>query len=128
MTNSELIASLIGPTLIAIALSVTFNRSRYTEMMEQVERNYSIVFFAGVVLLVAGLAIVRTHNIWHGWPAIVTVLGWLAIIGGLVRILFAPRIGAIARPFIEKPMLVLLALLLALTVGVFLTFKGFALI
>jgi hypothetical protein len=35
--------------------------------------------------LVAGLAIVRAHNGWkEGWPVLVTVLGWFAILGGLV--------------------------------------------
>jgi hypothetical protein len=128
MSTSEFIASLMGPTLIAIALSVLINRGRYTEMIAQVERNYSIVFFAGIVMLVAGLAVVQTHNIWQGWPVIVTILGWLLIIGGIIRTLFAPRISTIARPFVEQPMLVLLALLVALSIGAFLTMKGYGLI
>lgn len=128
MSTSEFIAGLMGPTLITIALSVLINQTRFSELVEQVERNYSIIFFAGIVMLVAGLAVVQTHNIWHGWPVIITILGWLLIIGGLIRTLFAPRISTVARPFVEQPMVVLLALLVALAVGAFLTMKGYGLI
>ena len=40
--------------------------------------------------MTAGLAIVLTHNVWvANWPVLITVLGWLAAIGGAVRIVDA---------------------------------------
>ena len=34
----------------------------------------------------AGLAIIRAHNRWTWrWPVIVTLTGWIALIGGLWR-------------------------------------------
>jgi hypothetical protein len=33
-------------------------------------------------LFIAGLAIVRVHNRWtNGWPVLVTILGWLFVLG-----------------------------------------------
>lgn len=40
----------------------------------------------GAILFVAGLAIVRAHNVWTWlWPVIITLVGWIALIGGLWR-------------------------------------------
>ena len=48
-------------------------------------------------MFVAGLAIVRAHNRWvAAWPVLVTVLGWLALIGGLCRMLFPIQLGEAA--------------------------------
>src|SRR6476646_9005433 len=39
--------------------------------------------------LLAGLAIVNTHNLWvSDWRVIITILGWLAIVRGALSLLF----------------------------------------
>jgi len=44
------------------------------------------VYLNGTLLFVAGPAIVRAHNRWtRGWPALITLVGWLAMLGGLGR-------------------------------------------
>jgi hypothetical protein len=48
-----------------------------------------LLFLSGLLTLIGGLAIVNTHNVWQGgWPVIITVFGWLAVIGGAARMLF----------------------------------------
>ena len=43
-----------------------------------------------MVLMPAGLAVVLSHNVWVlNWPLIITLLGWIAVISGALRI-FAP--------------------------------------
>jgi hypothetical protein len=40
---------------------------------------------------------VRAHNRWtKEWPVLVTILGWLAILSGLARMLFPTGLAAIA--------------------------------
>ena len=68
MTTSKTIAGLIGPTLVAIA--VLLNIGSFPELAEQVSRDPAPIFVSGILLFVAGLAIVRVHNRWtNGWPA-----------------------------------------------------------
>jgi hypothetical protein len=44
-----------------------------------------------MILMSAGLAVVLSHNVWvQDWRVIVTLLGWLALISGGVRV-FAPE-------------------------------------
>ncbi len=51
-----------------------------------------LISLNGLLLFVAGLAIVRAHNRWtHSWPVLVTLTGWLGIFAGLFR-MFAPEV------------------------------------
>ena len=51
----------------------------------------------------AGLAIVLTHNVWVAdWRVLITILGWLAAIGGAVRILAPQRTGRVGRSMLRQ--------------------------
>jgi uncharacterized membrane protein HdeD (DUF308 family) len=57
-------------------------------MAQQIGNDQGLIFVSGILLLVAGLAIVRVHNVWSGgWRVVVTVLGRLAVISGILRML-----------------------------------------
>src|SRR5713101_3924143 len=103
MTTSKTIAGLIGPTLVAIAASMLLNFGSLPALAEQISRDPALIFVSGILLFVAGLAIVLAHNFWTGgWPVLVTVLGWLAVLGGLIRILFPTRLAAIAAELVQS--------------------------
>src|SRR5438876_12411781 len=71
MTTSKTIAGLIGPTLVAIAASMLLNIGSFPALAEQVSRDPALIFVSGILLFVAGLAIVRIHNRWtNGWPVL----------------------------------------------------------
>ena len=96
MTTSKTITGLIGLTLVAIAAAMLFNFGSFPALAEQISRDPGLIFVSGILLFVAGLAIVRAHNIWTGgWPVLVTVLGWLTVLGGLLRMLFPTQLAAI---------------------------------
>jgi hypothetical protein len=82
VANSKQIAGLLGPTLIAISITESMNIDIF------VNTSAHLVYLNGTLLFVAGLAIVRVHNRWTGgWPVLVTLVGWLAIFGGLIRMI-----------------------------------------
>ncbi|MFZ1892652.1 MAG: hypothetical protein WAU59_00985 [Rhodoplanes sp.] len=127
MTTSKMIAGLMGPTLAAIALAMLFKFDSIPELAEQVSRDPALIFLSGVLLFVAGLAIVRAHNIWTlDWPVLVTILGWLAIVGGLVRMLFPSRLAEIATDLGDRPGLIIGLSAAILLIGGFLSFKGYS--
>ena len=91
MPSSKTIAGLIGPTLIAIAVALLVNLESFPALAESVSRDLLLIFVSGVLMFVAGLAIVRVHNRWEAdWTVLVTVLGWIALIGGLARMMSRP--------------------------------------
>jgi hypothetical protein len=80
-----------------------------------------------MLLLVAGLAIVRVHNVWSGgWRVVVTVLGWLAVISGLLRMFLPFWAAGIASTLGQSSAPVIIGALLPLLVGGFLTYKAFS--
>jgi hypothetical protein len=127
MPASKTIAGLIGPTLAAMALGMLFNLTSFPALAEQVSREPALIFLSGVLLFVAGLAIVRVHNIWSGgWAVLVTIVGWVALIGGLIRILLPTRLAEIAAGFAENTGLITASGIVLLAIGAFLSFKAYA--
>jgi hypothetical protein len=126
MTTSKMIAGLIGPTLVAIGAAMLINFASFPALAEQISRDPALIFVSGVLLLVAGLAIVRAHNIWAGgWPVLVTVLGWVAVLGGLARMLFPIQLAAIVAVVGQSTGLIATGAVVLLVLGSFLSFKGY---
>ncbi|MGC8536853.1 MAG: hypothetical protein ACP5QR_15195 [Rhizomicrobium sp.] len=84
MTDSRQMAGLIGPSLMAVTASEFLNLPIWAT------GSPPLIYLNGAILFVAGLAIVRMHNLWTWrWPVCVTLVGWLAMAGGLYR-MFLP--------------------------------------
>jgi hypothetical protein len=127
MTTSKSIAGLIGPTLVVGAVAVLLNLGTWPALVEQGFRDPALIFESGFPLFVAGLAIVRAHNHWAGgWPVLVTVVGWLALLGGLSRILFPTRLAPIAVGAVQRTGVLPAVAIVFLVVGAFLSFKGYS--
>ena len=117
----------MGPTLIAIAAAILLNFASFPELAEQISRDPGVIFLSGILLFVAGLAIARAHNVWAGgWPVLVTVLGWLAILSGLVRMFFPIPLAAMAVEVAQRPGAIIGAVVVLLVLGAFLSFKAYS--
>src|SRR5438876_11155488 len=127
MTTSKAIAGLIGPTLVAIAAGMLLNIGSFPELAEQVSREPALIFLSGILLFVAGLAIVRAHNVWSGgWPVLVTILGWLCLLSGLLRILLPTWLAALASGFAQKTTVVTIMAIVLLVLGGALSLKAYS--
>ena len=75
-----------------------------------------VIHFRG---LAAGLAIVLNHNLWTpSWRVLVTLLGWLFVIGGAVRIVVPQQSEAMGRWMLKHPRGMLVAPIVLLAVRV----------
>ena len=126
METSLIIASLLGPALTAIALAMLTNRRALEAMAGQMPNNIAVVFLAGLLLLIAGVAIVRVHNVWSGgWPIIITIIGWMAVIGGFVRMIIPDQSAAMAAQLVENRPLIVASGLIMLGIGIYLSLLGY---
>jgi uncharacterized membrane protein len=50
------------------------------------------VFLEGFLLLNFGAIIVAFHNVWHGPPLVLTLIGWAQLLKGIGRFV-APQVG-----------------------------------
>jgi len=108
MANSVFLARLIGPLGLAIGIGLLLNGAGYRTMAEEFLNSRALNFIAGVITVPAGLAIVLSHNVWTpDWRVVITLIGWLALISGALRIIVPQQVmtwgrGAIARPLTLK--------------------------
>ncbi len=126
MQHSKLIAGLIGPLIAAMGIALLINRDLLPAMASQIARDQGLIFLSGILSLLGGLAVVRVHNIWSGWQLIVTVLGWLAVVGGLVRMWFPQRAAPIAETFAANTTALMIGGLVLLVLGAFLSYKAYS--
>ncbi|HVC37155.1 MAG TPA: hypothetical protein VNF46_02015 [Gammaproteobacteria bacterium] len=126
MENSKTIAGLVGPSMILAGAVVLLNMNLFPGMVAEIMRNPLLVILAGFITFVAGLAIVRAHNRWtKGWPVIITIIGWICILGGLLRALFPVLVAQIAVRVIRVPGILPIAAVIMLALGAFLSFKAY---
>ena len=109
MQRSHYLAKLIGPVFLAIGIGMLLNAPLYRVMGEQFLHSIPLIYLSGLLALPVGIAIVLAHNVWEAsWRVLITVFGWLAVIGGAVRIIvpqFVQHVGGAvmhlaALPFI----------------------------
>lgn len=80
MADSKYIAGLVGPSLMVFSTSESANVHVWAS------NTPAGIYFNGAVLFVAGLAIVRAHNLWErDWTLMVTIVGWGTLLLGLFR-------------------------------------------
>jgi hypothetical protein len=118
MEKSKSIAKIVGPTLIVVVFSEMrlWNPTLYDSQI------IPLIYLNGVILFVAGLAIINNHNVWiYGWQTVVTIIGYAVLIIGLLRMLF-PEIQKAEFKNDNSTMIVEVVLII---IGVFLTFKAY---
>ena len=126
MSNTKTIAALAGPMLFAIGASLLLNRADVATLAAQISNDYALIFISGGLLLLAGLAIVQNHNLWVAdWRVIVTVLGWVAVVSGLLRMLFFRQLALAAPAITQWPAMVPATGIAMLALGSFLALKAF---
>ena len=126
MQTSIFLARLIGPVMTLVGVSLLVNETAFRKMAQDFLRSPSLMFFSGMILMPAGLAIVLTHNVWVvGWPVLITISGWLALINGAVRLLTPQDAVKFARRVYRQPHGALMTGLVWIVTGAVLTFFGY---
>ena len=129
METSEYIAGLIGPVLMVTALSMLLNPDFFKKIAAEAANSFALIYLAGIAALTIGLVIVHAHNTWvWDWPVIITIFGWLAIAGGLFRILAPQLVIKIAQSMLDSKPPLIAGGVVALLLGTALTAFGYGLI
>jgi len=99
--TSIFLARLLGPLLLLPGISLLLTPRTFRTMATELLGSLTLIYLFGLIDFAAGLAIVLTHNVWvANWRVIVTLIGWLMLVRGVVRILAADKI----RPYARKLM------------------------
>lgn len=124
--SSIFLARLLGPVALAVGIGGLLNRDAIRSLAVSLSRDPGLILILGAFDLAIGLTIVQVHNLWvAGWPVLVTLIGWLALARGLVRILAPAWLAAHAAPKLLEKNFVASALLVTAAFGLVLTACGY---
>jgi hypothetical protein len=127
MQRSIYLAKLIGPVSVAMGVGMLLNAPIFRILAEQFLSSYALIFLAGLLTLTAGIALVLAHNVWVGdWRLIITILGWLSVIGGTFRIVAPNLVVRIGDAVISHGEAFMVAGFAVLVLGCVLSYFGYA--
>ena len=126
MAPAVLIARLAGPLFVVIGLGILLNASFYTGMVVEAVHSPTLVYLSGVASLLAGVAILNAYRAWTAsWRVIVTVLGWLCVIGGIMRIMLPQIVTSLATTIYSGPAALTVAAVIVLILGAYLSYESY---
>ena len=126
MTTSIFLARLIGPVFLVVGAALLVNGVVLRALAQEFLNSHALIFLSGLITLPAGLAVVLSHNVWTpDWRVLVTILGWLLVVGGAVRLAAPQRAAAIGRTMFANPATMQISTGVTLLIGVLLCFFGY---
>ncbi len=125
MDTSRFLARLVGPMFVVLGIGLLARPDTLHAMATEFLANRGLIFMSGLLTLLGGLAIVITHNVWSGWPIIVTILGWLGVIGGVARMLFPDTVVAMGTSMMDSGSAVVVGGVVDLALGLWLSYVGY---
>lgn len=91
MTDAN-IFQILGLAYLAIGLGMLINPRFYSKMLNKMIDDEAVLFVTGLLVLVIGYFLAAYHNIWTGgWTIIITVIGWLALLKGLMMVIIPEK-------------------------------------
>ena len=125
MELSIFLAKVLGLYLVIVPLAVLVNRKHLPRLVEEFSTNVGLNILASIFALVLGLLLVVSHNVWTAdWRVLVTILGWLTLAKGVVRLLFLERMQKLSALSLKPWWAVVLVLFVL--VGLYLSYVGFS--
>jgi hypothetical protein len=121
------LARLIGLFALLLSFSELVHKQAMIETANALVRDRPLLLMMGMLGLLAGLAMVLSHNIWSGGavPVVVTLFGWILLIRGAVLLFLSPEAAAGMIDFFRFEQLFYVYAGITLLLGLYLTYGGF---
>jgi hypothetical protein len=120
----------MGPLLLIIgigmAVGMLMEGEAYSSLLKEFIGSRALIFITGMLALVAGLAVVNAHNLWvPDWRVIVTVLGWLLVIRGIMLLVFPAAVQTIGDRLVASQFGIIGGAVVTLVLGAILSVRGY---
>ena len=121
-----LIARRVGHILVVASLTALINPNALHEIGQEFLASRALIFIAGFLALLGGLAILNTRSLWTtGWLVIIAIFGWVAIIGGILRIAFPALTKSIGETMLAREAVLRAAAGIQMVLGTYLMIMGY---
>lgn len=123
MKTSILIARIASIVYLAAALGALLDPGYYRKVVDDLFGNAALTYVTGFITVILGFLIVHFHNFWKkDWTVLITIVGWIALIKGVLIIAAPQLVLKASAPFVSDASLAAFpyaALLLGLLFGYF---------
>ena len=124
MDISIFLAKLIVLYLLITGFLCAFRKSEIKTMAKELGSSKSALAVSGEISLIFGLVIAIDHSMWeYSWKGLVTVLGYLMILRGVLRFAFPAQVKKMVSHMSEQAFGFMLMVMIFL--GGYLTYCGF---
>lgn len=124
MNTTLFLAQVLGLYFTLTAIALFINRPSFIAFFKEAAHQRHIIILSGFISLMIGLGILVANHLWHGVALLITIIGLIAVISGLLRIFFTEWCAHhIKRMTGDSAYYILCAVLLA--VGIVLIYFGF---
>lgn len=110
MEVSVLVAKIIGVVYVSFGIGLMVNKAFYKEAIIKLFENTEYLILGGFIAIVFGILIIENHNIWEiNWTVIITIIGWIALLKGILLLIFPTKLNFFKSIFSSDSFLKLLA-------------------
>lgn len=125
MCCSVFFAQLIGLYLLISSIGELIYQPRYRKLIHEAIASPMLIQVTGSMNLLFGLIILVLHHVWVAeWPIVITIIGWVLLIRGILR-LFAPHVCIHFAKWLLENRGLLLTSWIEFIVGCYLVWVGF---
>lgn len=122
------LSRLLGLYLFVCGLALIVHKEAFRDALATLPNNSLTILWASFFTVLAGLAMVLVHNIWSKSPVavIVTVLGWLTLIKGVLYLLLPLNwLEKFIQGAFNSSLYLYSVTVVSLLLGAYLTYEGF---
>jgi hypothetical protein len=122
------LSKLLGLYCLFVSLAMLAHKQATLNTVNLAVRDAPLMLILGVFALAIGLAILLVHNVWSGGalPIIITLVGWITLIKGLIFLFLSPAGLATYVQLLHYAQFFYLFIGVDLILGIYLTSAGFA--
>lgn len=123
--RTRMFARVLGPFFVVIATIVVLRAPDMATLLAQFTATEVWAWVTGAFILMGGIAIVAFHQYWRSPAAvIVSVLGWLLVVRGVVLLAFPAAFASLANRMIGAVVAWQAAYIVMALIGLYLSYVG----
>jgi uncharacterized protein YjeT (DUF2065 family) len=126
MTDKQ-IFQILGLAYLSIGLGLLLNPQYYKQMFIDFKTNLTAMYLGGIFAFAIGFLLITFHNIWvKDISVIITIVGWMALIKGILILVLPKMMMKTMDIFInEKTNIMMIMAGFVIILGALFTWLGF---
>lgn len=101
METSILIAKIISLLYLSFGIGLIINPDFYKKGIENILESAGYMILGGLLAIIGGVLIIEYHNNWvKNWTVVITIIGWIALIKGVLLLSF-PKFMVFFKPMFQ---------------------------